>query len=60
MGVQWHHSSVNLVEPRSIALAAAHLLRRLPETDIAVSIRACPPQPLQQQEWLALGRSISH
>jgi len=23
LGVMWHHSSVNLVEPRSIALAAA-------------------------------------
>jgi hypothetical protein len=23
MGILWHHSSVNLVEPRSIALAAA-------------------------------------
>src|SRR4051812_32058959 len=28
MGVLWRHSSVNLVEPRSIALAAARILRR--------------------------------
>src|SRR5690349_613937 len=60
MGVLWHHSSVNLVVPRSIALAAARLLRRVPETDIAVSIRDCPPQPLQRQQSPAGGRSISH
>src|SRR6476646_3537120 len=50
MGVLWHHSSVNLVEPRSIAPAAAHVPRRTPETDIAVSIRACAPQPLVREE----------
>jgi hypothetical protein len=28
--VLWHHSSVNLVEPRSIALAAAQITRQMP------------------------------
>jgi len=45
MGVLWHHSSVNIVEPRSIALAAALFPRRLPGIDIAVSITESPPQP---------------
>ena len=45
MGVLWHHSSVNLVEPRSIALAGPEILRRLPEIDIAVSIPESAPQP---------------
>ena len=31
MGVLWRHSSVNLVEPRSIAPAATHIPRRLPK-----------------------------
>src|SRR5438270_9083104 len=45
LGVLWHHSSVNLVEPRSIALAAAQILQRLPEITNAVSIQAVAPQP---------------
>src|SRR3982751_78990 len=40
MGVLWHHSSVNLVEPRSIALAAARILRRLAEDRNSVSTPA--------------------
>ena len=31
MGVLWRHSSVNLVKPRSIALAGPNLPRQLPE-----------------------------
>ena len=38
MGVLWRHSSVNLVESRSIALAATRILRRLPKINEAVSI----------------------
>jgi hypothetical protein len=45
MGVLWRHSSVNLVESRSIALAATRILRRLPEINEAVSIPESPPQP---------------
>ena len=63
MGVLWRHSSVNLVEPRSIALAAARFPRRLPETGIAVSILAVTPQLLPERSWLkvlASGVSISH
>jgi len=41
MGVLWLHSSVNLVEPRSIALAAALILRRLPK----IKFRLAPPSP---------------
>jgi hypothetical protein len=44
MGVLWHHSSVNLVESRSIALAATRILRRLPKINEAVSIPESPPQ----------------
>jgi hypothetical protein len=32
LGVLWCHSSVNLVGPRSIALAGLNILRRLPKT----------------------------
>jgi hypothetical protein len=37
MGVLWRHSSFNLVEPRSIALAAAHGPQRLPGIAKAVA-----------------------
>jgi hypothetical protein len=40
MGVLWHHSSVNLVEPRSIALAAALIPRRLPEIKFRLALRS--------------------
>jgi hypothetical protein len=45
MGVLWRHSSVNLVESRSIALATAQILRRLPKINEAVSITESLPQP---------------
>jgi hypothetical protein len=45
MGVLWRHSSVNLVESRSIALAATRILRRLPKINEAVSITESLPQP---------------
>jgi hypothetical protein len=45
MGVLWRHSSVNLVESRSIALAATRILRRLPKINEGVSITESPPQP---------------
>ena len=48
MGVLWHHSSVNLVGPRSIALTGPAIPRRLPEIDKAVSIPVYPPQPPQR------------
>jgi hypothetical protein len=48
MGVLWRHSSVNLVESRSIALAATRILRRLPKINEAVSITATPPQPAER------------
>jgi hypothetical protein len=48
MGVLWHHSSVNLVESRSIALAATRILRRLPKINEAVSITESPPQPARR------------
>jgi hypothetical protein len=65
MGVLWRHSSFNLVKPRSIALAAANILRRLPETDIAVSTPALTPQLPSRLRcefipMLALRLSISH
>ena len=41
MGVLWRHSSVNLVEPRSIALAGPGFPRRLPE----IKFRLAPPSP---------------
>ncbi len=41
MGVLWHHSSVNLVKPRSIALAGPGIPRRLPE----IGFRLAPPSP---------------
>jgi hypothetical protein len=47
MGVLWRHSSVNLVESRSIALAATRILRRLPKINEAVSITESLPQPAQ-------------
>ena len=34
MGVLWHHSSVNLVKPRSIAPAGPEILRRTPEIEL--------------------------
>src|SRR5439155_9814121 len=48
MGVLWRHSSVNLVESRSIALAATRILRRLPKINEAVSITESLPQPGQR------------
>jgi hypothetical protein len=45
MGVLWRHSSVNLVRPRSFALAGPRIPRRLPENNEAVSIPESPPQP---------------
>jgi hypothetical protein len=48
MGVLWRHSSVNLVESRSIALAATRILRRLPKINEAVSITESSPQPAQR------------
>jgi len=48
MGVLWSHSSVNLVEPRSIALAGPRIPRRLPEIKNAVSIPESLPQPPQR------------
>jgi hypothetical protein len=47
MGVLWRHSNVNLVKPRSIALAGPRILRRLPKINEAVSITESPPQPAQ-------------
>jgi hypothetical protein len=67
MGVLWRHSSVNLVEPRSIALAAARFPRRLPKIEIAVSITGLTPQLSASDALLppfveapAQGASISH
>ena len=48
MGVLWRHSSVNLVEPRSIALAGLDFLQQLPEITNAVSITAPASQPAQR------------
>src|SRR6185369_16125499 len=48
MGVLWHHSSVNLVEPRSIAPAGPRTLRRVPGIAFPVSITPCSPQPVRQ------------
>jgi hypothetical protein len=42
MGVLWCHSSVNLVEPQSIALAAALIPRRLPETNLRLASPVSP------------------
>jgi hypothetical protein len=39
LGVLWRHSSVNLVEPRSIALAGSNLLQRLPEIKLRLASR---------------------
>jgi len=47
-GVLWCHASVNLVEPPTIALAAANILRRTAEGQISVSIPESGPQPLPQ------------
>jgi hypothetical protein len=71
MGVLWRHSSVNLVEPRSIALAATRIPRRLPKINEAVSISGYAPQPAQrsfpkrserkcEHFCLSLGIAISH
>jgi hypothetical protein len=45
MGVLWRHWNVNLVKPRSIALAGPRILRRLPKINEAVSIPESSPQP---------------
>jgi len=58
MGVLWHHSSVNLVESRSIALAATRILRRLPKINEAVSIPESPPQPAQRPCGCSVRRQI--
>src|SRR5689334_18036608 len=39
LGVLWHHSSVNLVGPRSIAPAGPNILRRLPKIAIRLASR---------------------
>jgi hypothetical protein len=57
MGVLWGHSSVNLVEPRSIALAAA-FLRRLAGDQVSVSITLGPPQPAELLFLVRLPRAM--
>jgi hypothetical protein len=51
LGVLWHHSNVNLVESRSIALAATRILRRLPKINEAVSISESAPQPVARARF---------
>ena len=40
MGVLWRHSSVNLVEPRSIALAGLRIPQRLPGIHVRLASRS--------------------
>jgi len=41
MGVLWYHSSVNLVEPRSIAPAGPRIPQRMP----GITVRLASPSP---------------
>jgi hypothetical protein len=66
-GVLWRHSSVNLVEPRSIALAATNSLRRLPKIDLRLASPVKRRNRRNAGNWgqnlakgLALAPSISH
>jgi hypothetical protein len=59
MGVLWRHSSVNLVEPRSIAPAAAVSPAIAGDQD-SVSTGVSAPQPPLQFARLAHAPSISH
>jgi hypothetical protein len=58
-GVLWRHSSVNLVEPRSIALAAA-VSPAIAEDQDSVSTAVPAPQPPRQLAAFAPASSISH